>query len=341
MSPQNLIFEILQVQEKTSFNPVAEVSIHNIYQIERSIDVKAYSTEHTLTFILEIPSVESNTYDLIHLYSIPNHQNFTIIPKSKYLVLGSEEYTYLDEDCRAIAEDIQLCKQLTTRSITGSVDCVLSLIQHEPANCTYAKMNLRRGKIQKINSNSWLVIMRSAEIMKSSCNEKTIYNKLTGVHIISLTDQCQAHIFNSTLQTHSKTIFSQDIIPLPKEDNISPDKVHYELQLEEISLDSIHQLINKAENLRDDSIPIYNWQLTMATPSWTTIILYIIGSAFLLWKLHRRCTGNRTTTLEATPTDDPTGSCGGCFHLKEGGVTMPNRLVIADLAPTAATRGAP
>ncbi|KAJ2947349.1 hypothetical protein O0L34_g17077 [Tuta absoluta] len=282
MSPQNLIYEILQIQQKSLFNPVAEVVIHNIYQIERSIVVKAYSTEHTLTFILDIPSVESNTYDLIHLYSIPNHQNFTIIPKSKYLILGSEEYAYLDEDCRAITEDIQLCKQLTTRSITGSGDCILSLIQHEPANCTHAKMNLKSGKIQKINSNSWLVIMRSAEIVKTSCNGKTTYNKLTGVHIISLTDQCQAHILNSTLQTHSKTIYSQDIIPLPKEDNITPDKVHYELQLEEISLDSIHQLINKAENLRDDSIPTYNWKLTMATPSWTTILLYIIGLSFFL-----------------------------------------------------------
>lgn len=330
MSPQNLIFELIQLKTKYNFNLVAQVSIENIFQIERSIEVKAYSTEHTLTFILDVPSVDSNIFDLIHMYSIPTPRNLTIIPKSKYLALGSEEYTYLDGSCREITEDVQLCKHLDTRSKMDTDDCIISLIQHEKANCTYAKMNLKRGKIQNIDTNSWLVVTTQEEMINSTCGAKSSYGRLTGVHLISLTDQCQVQIMNTTLQTHINTILIQDVIPLPTAADILPEEIHYELQLEDISLDSIHQLINKADDLQED-IPYVDWPMLMSMPSWPTLILYIIGTALLLRRLSQ---WYRRPPPQDTSTTTPSGSTGTCFHLKEGRVTIPTGLVIAGAATT-------
>ena len=50
--------------------------------------MKAYSTEHFLTFILEIPSITNDKH------------NLTIIPQSKFPALGNEGYTYLKEGNR-------------------------------------------------------------------------------------------------------------------------------------------------------------------------------------------------------------------------------------------------
>ncbi|KAA5655591.1 hypothetical protein F3G60_34340, partial [Pseudomonas aeruginosa] len=122
---------------------------------ESSISVKAYSTNDALTFILDIPSIDENLYDLIHLYSIPDKQNLTIIPKSKYLALGTNEYSYLEEDCKKITQDVQLCTSLNTQPVENSEDCIVTLIKHESTNCTRARMNLKQGKIQRLEDNKW------------------------------------------------------------------------------------------------------------------------------------------------------------------------------------------
>lgn len=333
INPGNLMFEIINLKRKFSINPVSDINVVNIQKIERSIDVKAYSTDHSLTFILDIPSVSPNTYDLIHLYSIPSKLNLTIVPKSKYLILGHNEYAYLDEECRRISGDSLLCKQLDTRPVEDTEDCVVSLIQHRSANCTHAKMKLKNGKLQKLSLNQWLVVTTNNEVMKFTCDMKTEYRSLQGVNIISLPQECQADLMNRTLQSHSTTVTINEVIPVPDQSITKPANIHYQLHLEDVSLDSIHELINKAENIQnDDDDAIITWPLVMATPSWTTIILYIIGAALLSWKLYR-CHGARKLHCSETPkSEGPPGSCGTRFFLKEGGVTMSRRHANADNA---------
>ncbi|XP_059061632.1 uncharacterized protein LOC131854528, partial [Achroia grisella] len=115
---------------------------------------------------VEIPSVETATYDLIHIYSIPNKDNLTIIPKSKYLVLGKGEYTYIDEDCRSITEDVHICKQLLLKSLQDAGDCITATIEHKinHESCPYAKMMIKKGKLQNISPSSWLLITNTQEV---------------------------------------------------------------------------------------------------------------------------------------------------------------------------------
>lgn len=165
--------------------------MENIHKIEKSIVVKAYSTGHSLTFILEIPSTDDNIYDYIHIYSIPNKQNLTIIPKSKYLALGRDEYAYLEEECKKISEDTMLCKSLDSRIIEQSEDCIISLIRQQAGNCTHARLNLKRGKLQKIGETTWLAILTAPEISRIQCGPKTKYLKTSNVFLATITEDCQ------------------------------------------------------------------------------------------------------------------------------------------------------
>lgn len=320
IAPHSLISEITAIQKLYQFRPVDRISIKNIHSIESSISVKAYSTNDALTFILDIPSIDENLYDLIHLYSIPDKQNLTIIPKSKYLALGTNEYSYLEEDCKKITQDVQLCTSLNTQPVENSEDCIVTLIKHESTNCTRARMNLKQGKIQRLEDNKWLIILKDEQILKSRCGRKSDYKKMSGIYIASITSDCQVEIFNRTLKTNTDTITADEIVPIPSETTILEGNIRYNLQLKDISLDSIHELMDRVENIQQ---PIIDWQTMMTTPSWSTLGLYLILIAIIIWKLwqwRQRRLQSKNESPENTSTEDAAGSCGTRFYLKEGGV---------------------
>ncbi|CAH2088136.1 unnamed protein product [Euphydryas editha] len=310
ISPRNLVLEIRNLQTFSLLNPVAEINMENIHKIEKSISVKAYSTGHSLTFILEIPSIEYNIYDYIHIYSIPNKQNLTIIP------LGSEEYAYIEEPCKKISDDTLLCNSLDSRSIEKTEDCTISLIKQQKGNCTLARMNLKQGKLQKIRENMWLILLTKPEIAKTQCGSKTEYRRIDNICLVTITEDCQINIMNRTLRTHSSTITVNEVIPLPDQNHIQQEEVQYELHLEDISLDNIHELMNKIKDVQeiDDSY----WLDIMAIPSWPTLLLYIIIGTLAVWKLYKCRKQPKDISREDAP-----GSCKTSFHLKEGGVSVP------------------
>lgn len=323
INTKNLIIEMLDMKRKYSFNPVAPIYLENIHEIEKSIEVKAYSTEQSLNFILEIPSVETATYDLIHMYSIPNKDNLTIIPKSKYLVLGKGEYTYIDEDCRSITEDVHICKQLLLKSLQDAGDCITATIEHKinHESCPYAKMMIKKGKLQNISPSSWLLITNTQEVLKATCGTEITYHTLNGVHLIAIPNECYVQVLNKTLQTHSNTVTIEDIIPLPKQEAIRTDEIQAKIQLEDISLDNIHELIKTAHYIQDDVDN--NETFISLKPSWTTIALYLLGLGYLSWKLITYITTRRKKmAADQIARPSPQKNSETRFYLKEGGVTM-------------------
>lgn len=319
INPRNLVTEIRNLEKFSFLKPVAEISMKNIHKIEKSISVKAYSTRHSLTFILVIPSIDSNIYDHIHIYSIPNKENLTIIPKSKFLVLGSEEYAYSEEPCKRISEDTLLCNSLDLRTTEKCEDCTIALIKKQKGNCTHARMNLSKGKLQKINDNTWLAILPEPEVIRTQCGRKTNYRKTSNIFLVTITEDCQINIMNRTMRTHSNTITMNEIIPLPDQNLIHQEEVHYELHLEDISLDSIHELMNTVEDIQkaDD----FHWVDLMTIPSWPTLILYIVIGTVIFWMFFWN-KQKKQSKNEDTSREDAPGSCRTSFHLKEGGVTM-------------------
>lgn len=121
---------------------------------------------------------------------------------------------------------------------------------------------------------------------------------------------------NRTLRTSRNTININEVIPLPKQNIILEEQVKYELHLDDIPLDSIHKLMNKAEDIQ--AVEESNWLNSMLIPSRSTLLLYVLVGGVVTWKIY-----NRRKQSKARCREDAPGSCVTSFHLKEEGVTMP------------------
>ncbi|KAJ0172678.1 hypothetical protein K1T71_011817 [Dendrolimus kikuchii] len=107
-----------------------------------------------------------------------------------------------------------------------------------------------------------------------------------------------------------------EIIPLPDKQIHFQDNIRFKLELEDIPLDSIHELMDRAEEIQADD----NWKTLMATPSWSTLVLYVLLTAVVLWKVYQWRNYNQHLHVNSTQTgnEDVAGSCKMRFQLKEG-----------------------
>lgn len=73
IGPRNLVIGIINLQTFSLLKPIAEVNMENIHKTKKSISVKAYIVQGTLTYILEIPFIVNNIYDYIIISAITVH----------------------------------------------------------------------------------------------------------------------------------------------------------------------------------------------------------------------------------------------------------------------------
>lgn len=319
-----LIEELNQIQNEINDNLAFAPNINNIHLWEKTIKVKAYSTNETLNFILDLPIVAKQPYNLLHLYSIPNNNDTILIPKNPYLILGNNEFAYPHEPCDTITDNEVICKHLEWKTLLHSNDCIAQLIQHqEPHNCTYAKAKYDNNIIQQIKDNSWIVIMKQDEVIKTICNQDVQYQRSKGVFLITTDSSCKIQIRDRTLSTHQKYINIRETIPLPRAyqtPNVTPIK----LKLDSINLDNLKDALRRSEDISD---PEEDAIIIPATPSWPSITMYVLvfltGVGVAVYKLWWQ---RRSAQITADPEPDPEAvqlrsQPSLRLHLKGGGVT--------------------
>ncbi|KAL0831975.1 hypothetical protein ABMA28_001475 [Loxostege sticticalis] len=256
----------------------------NIHLLENVIGIKAYSTLTSITFILEVPLISPASYDLLHLYSIPNNKNLTRIPKAPLLILGSKEYAYPHEPCQRLDDELSICNHLQLESIQNE-DCIVQVIRHAATNnCRYAEVILPPVKIQQVHQNTWLVISRNPEILKVKCGNDEKYQRIQNTYLLTTTEACKLEINGQVLQTHHKTLNIKETIPLPRihlpESNVTWKNVH----LENINLDKLHAITTSISMQPE----ISNDYGIATKPSWTSIILIAILAAVAAYYARRK-----------------------------------------------------
>ncbi|KAK9751615.1 Baculovirus F protein [Popillia japonica] len=70
IEPHLFIRDFPSITDSQSTLPINPTTA-NIMILESLIDIKAYQQHSTITFLLEVPLVSKETYDLYHLYSLP------------------------------------------------------------------------------------------------------------------------------------------------------------------------------------------------------------------------------------------------------------------------------
>lgn len=295
IEPIYLLSELIKIE--TDFKLPVTAKRENIHLLENAIGIKAYSTLTSITFILEVPLINPATYDLLHLYSIPNDKNLTRIPKAPLLILGSNEYAYPHEPCHHLDDNLSICNHLKLEDVNNG-DCIVQVIRHTAAsNCQYAEVILPPVKIQQIHQNTWLVISRNMEILKIKCGNDEKYQRIQGTYLLTTTEACKLEINGKILQTHHKTLNIKETIPLPRirlpEGNVTWKSIH----LERINLDKLHSI---AASISIQ--PELNNDYGIATkPSWTSIILIAVLAAVATFYLYKkRCIIQCTRTKRHT-----------------------------------------
>ncbi|KAM3964828.1 uncharacterized protein ACR2FA_001224 [Aphomia sociella] len=273
IDPSYLILELASIQNEIDLNIPYSPNLRNIHLLEKTITVKAYSTNETLNFVLEIPLTTTHPYYLLHLYSIPNNNNMILIPSNPYLILGSDEFAYPHEPCLKITDDESICKHLEWQALQHSEDCIAQLIQHQqPHNCTYATANYDKNIIQQIQENSWIVIMKQEEVIKTTCGDDVQYQRAIGVSLVTINNKCIIEVMGRTLQTHKRYVNIKESIPLPRAYG-TPETSNLQVDLEEIELDNLKNAIQRSKELLTDNDDI---PFVSTKPSWISISLYII-----------------------------------------------------------------
>ncbi|KAJ8728545.1 hypothetical protein PYW07_006241 [Mythimna separata] len=323
IDPSYLIEELNSIQNEISGNLAFAPNINNIQLWEKAITVKAYSTNESINFILDIPIVAEQPYNLLHLYSIPNDNNTILIPKNPFFILGNNEFAYPHESCTGIAEDEVICKHLEWKTLLHSTDCIAQLIQHqEPHNCTYATAAYEDNIIQQIKDNSWIVIMKQEEVIKTICGNDIQYQRSKGVFLITTDNNCKVQVMDRTLTTHQRYINIKETIPLPRAHQ-APKVLPIKIKLENIELDNLKKAIHQSEEIESSIIdPV----IISSTPSWSSISLYIIILAtgigvavYKLWWIPRSAHTSDMQQPEAG-SHQLQAQSSARLHLKGGGV---------------------
>lgn len=124
VDPLELIKEIQNFKSQLVMDVLPlEADIDNVLIFEKIIEIKSYSKENVITFILELPLVESEIYHYYQLYPlpIPNNQSsefYLNIPHKPYLALSNTKYSYMDQVCTQLMPNEYLCKEAHTAYIS-------------------------------------------------------------------------------------------------------------------------------------------------------------------------------------------------------------------------------
>lgn len=297
------------------------VSKENLLNIERSIELKSYISNSRLTFVLEIPLIEKNTYIYYKVVPIPiynpdTHQTFAIIPKYPYLMMNRLTLRPIARYCEEMEENKFICTEDDiVQQPTATCIEQLMLLRDNLANCNQQLIKTEEQVIQKITSDHWLLYTQKSTVLTETCGDEATKHNLEGTFILTPNKHCETKIDSIIIKavTNSTvTIYNLPPVMLP-ELQIETQRDDNEVDLRGVDFGDIRDILNSvkfnSENNNSDFFMDYRVSV------WT-IVLYVIaftiGLSYLSFKLY--CIFFKRNYLK--PTKPPSDN----FSLGEGGV---------------------
>ena len=231
--PIELIKEIQSLKSflNTDVLPL-DATINNILNFEKIIEIKSYSKENIITFILELPLVESEMYHYYQLYPIPipvnqSHEFYFNFPHKPYLALSNAKYSYMDQKCTQLLPNEYLCKEAHTTYMNDAPPCAVQLItyQSKTTTCQPLHVQLQEVQVTKIIDGKWIVTIPNRLVVPINCKNSKDNTPLFGSYLIEASNQCSLQIKSFVLQTYKTSKLSFEAISLP---NFNFSKDYYQ-----------------------------------------------------------------------------------------------------------------
>lgn len=282
--------------EKLPFEPIME----NILRLENTLNIKSYVKNNEIFFIIEVPLVEKQPYDLFKLFPLPirfNKDKYKlIVPNFEYLLINDIHFGYSNQPCKRISLTDFLCNHIHSENYYSNTPCEVQLLKYQNniSDCNTILVNINNMQIQNIDENKWILITNNNVIGIEQCEDKQNKILFNGTYLLELGFPCSLKLGDVIIKSFKNVKHIFQNIPLPNIDiDIRNRTLYKEVKLVNLNninfnkLDSLQKEINlqKYENLKLMNIPIYYNR----TSFWTVLLYIIICVVFIiiLWKYLR------------------------------------------------------
>ncbi|XP_066261207.1 uncharacterized protein [Euwallacea similis] len=159
-------------QEKLPFEPDTD----NLLNIENTLKIKSYVKNNVIVFIIEIPLVETQAYNLYRLFSLPvkyNNSYKIIVPSFEYLIIKDKTFGYVNQPCQYVSFNEYLCSHVRPENFNDYVPCEVELLRYENniTNCNPVYLDIKNLQIQNVDESKWIVITTQKIIGVEICKE--------------------------------------------------------------------------------------------------------------------------------------------------------------------------
>lgn len=297
--PKDLLDEVKSisihlVRTRLPFKPILE----NILLFEKIINIKSYSKQNLIVFILEVPIVETEFYNYYHLYPLPTPDKYsfkTIVPRSKYLILNEQSFKFSDTRCQEVANNEFICHEANPVKIRNEeeVPCEIQMLKfvNNITSCQHVLTEIKNVKTQKLENNQWILIAPENIVAIQKCGVNSDNIPLKGTYVLELNQYCEVRIKDTKIKSYqnSQNIFKP--IELPKLDiNLAITEssiINFKpLKLDSVNLDEV-KYIQGALDIQNKNLDnISNTPIHFNSISVWTIIVYIFMFILIVYAVY-------------------------------------------------------
>lgn len=223
INPIELIKEIQNFKNQLVMDKLPlEANIENVLNFEKIIEIKSYSKHSIITFILEIPLVESEIYHYYQLYPLPIPINqksefYLNLPHKPYLALSDTKYSYMDQICTQLLPNEYLCKEAHTAYMNNDPPCAVQLISYRSnaTTCQPFRIKLHEVQITKITDGKWIITVPDRLVVPVSCENSKNNMPLFGSYLVESPSECSLQIKSIVLRTYKTNRLNYKEVSLP------------------------------------------------------------------------------------------------------------------------------
>lgn len=236
-------------------------SSFHLFEILEVSQIEIALVKNTIVYILFIPILKENPFNLEHVYPIPNEKNQVLIPPTPYVLINGLSNVWTSERCLKY-EDLYLCKN------TENYECNLI----NPGNCTYAQVNNIYELYIPLENSAILTDFKEVQTIVEQCKTPK-YFQLQFSNIIYSENKCKI-IINNEIFSNKVLNFSVNPIVVSPVNHL----VTKEVNVLNKHLENINDLKSEVKQLKGISLESiqHNIHISVTAVMFLIIIVLII-----------------------------------------------------------------
>lgn len=311
--PQVLLDELDKIQ--TKFLLPLPPNLENTYIYYKLMKVKSFISRNLLVTSLDIPIVDTKSFNLYKIYPLPTphandpHLYSYIEPSQPFLIISSTKTSYsmlnrLD-DCQEYLPTSWLCEDITIMKRTSKPNCETRLFfnatRQIPETCSIKNIYADIKIWHKVQPDQWLYILSSPTVLNILCREENDREvTISDLGLLQLPADCKAYADNIILEPQSMVgqanltnnipslKLTNDDCCIKLKENISLEYIKLSpIKLHSLNLDELQFAQHKLREIDQTIQNQLNQPFIIKRSNWFTATLITISTSLLLYVMYK------------------------------------------------------